>query len=143
MQNVVEISCRIKLWKGIIIMNSNFNNKFNKELDFFDKKRKEDYNKWRKYNFSEHKGFFPIFEDFSQYMNKLSTGAISMYVFLGLKSSYKDGTSFYSIEKLALHFNKSERTISNWLKELENNNLIYRKQKKFNSVSTTYLVPYN
>lgn len=133
-----------KIKEVIALTNRNFQSKkkFTKELDFFSEKRKKDFNEWRKVNFESNKGFFPIFQDFSKHMQNLSTGAISMYVFLGLKSNYKDGTSFYSIAKLAIQFNKSERTISNWIKELENKNLICRKQKKINGVSTTYLLPY-
>lgn len=79
---------------------------------------------------------------FEKKMKDLSPGAISLYIFLGMHSNYKDGTSFYSVTTLASNFNKSPRTISNWIKELEDNKLIYRKQNKVNQVSTTYLLPY-
>ncbi|MCK8625201.1 helix-turn-helix domain-containing protein [Apilactobacillus sp. M161] len=97
---------------------------------------------WRKIQYDNKVGFFPIFSDFSKKIPKLSTGAISLYVFLGLKSNYKTGTSFYSINKLSIIFDKSPRTISIWIKNLEDNGLIYREQKRKNGVSVTYLLPY-
>ena len=36
----------------------------------------------------------------------------------------------------------SVRTITNWMRELEENDLILREQKKLNHVSYTYLKPY-
>ncbi|BBG67180.1 hypothetical protein AKUH3B101J_PKUN00120 (plasmid) [Apilactobacillus kunkeei] len=108
-----------------------------------DKDMTELYANWRKDQYHENKGFFPIFQSFSSKMTKLSNGAIALYVFLGLKSNYKTGVSFYSVKKLSIIFNKSPRTISFWIKDLEDNKLIYRKQKTLNGVSTTYLLPYS
>lgn len=110
--------------------------------DNFDKDLEENYYEWRKNQYNNKKGFFPIFQSFSKKMMSLSNGAIALYVFLGLKSNYKTGTSFYSINKLSIIFNKSPRTISFWVKDLEKNHLIYRKQKRLNGVSITYLLPY-
>lgn len=100
------------------------------------------YYNWRKKQYNNKEGFFPIFQSFSEKMTNLSNGAIALYVFLGLKSNYQTGISFYSIQKLSIIFDKSPRTISFWIKDLENNKLIYRKQQTLNGVSTTYLLPY-
>lgn len=98
---------------------------------------------WRQNQFSENIGFFPVFSDFKPYLSKLSPGAVSLYIYLGLHSNYKTGESFHSIKKIAIFFGKSSRTVSNWIKELEDYNLIFRKQEILNGVSHTYLQPYN
>lgn len=100
------------------------------------------YFNWRKSQFNNRTPFFPIFKDFLPYLKELSPGAVSLFIFLGLKSNNKLGTSFYKIETIANFFNRSTRTISNWIQDLENAHLIIRKQKKINSVSITYLLPY-
>lgn len=105
--------------------------------------QKLEFQLWKEKKFNNRIGFFPIFSDFKPYLNKLSPGAISLYVYLGLHSNYKTGEVFHSIGKIAIFFNKSPRTISNWIKELEDNGLITREQLKLNSVSHTYLKPYN
>lgn len=102
-----------------------------------------EYSKWRKKQFEEKIGFFPIFSDFKPYLSKLSTGAISLYIYLGVHSNYKTGESFHSIQKIAIFFGKSPRTISNWLKELDDLKLIKRQQKSLNGVSHTYLQSYS
>lgn len=102
-----------------------------------------EYQLWKEKKFNERIGFFPIFSDFKPYLNKLSPGAVSLYIYFGLHANYKTGEVFHSVGKMAIFYNKSTRTISNWVRELEDNNLIVRKQKKLNSVSHTYLLPYN
>lgn len=119
-----------------------FDNSFHIDLEYMFNNRIKDYQLWRKDNFKNNTGFFPIFSDFNKYINKLSPGAVKLYVFLGLHSNYTKGTSYYSIKRLSIEFGKSTRTISNWIQELEKNSLIYRKQKRLNGVSTTYLIPY-
>lgn len=102
-----------------------------------------EYYLWRNEQFEEKIGFFPIFSDFKPYLSKLSPGAISLYVYLGLHSNYQTGESFHSIKKISIFFGKSTRTISNWIRELDDFNLIQRKQKELNGVSYTYLQAYN
>lgn len=102
-----------------------------------------EYSTWRKKQFEEKIGFFPVFSDFKPYLSKLSPGAISLYIYLGIHSNHKTGESFHSIQKIAIFFGRSPRTISNWLKELDDLKLIKRQQKKLNAVSYTYLQPYN
>lgn len=106
-------------------------------------KKFNDYAIWKNKQFTEKIGFFPIFSDFKPYMQTLSPGAISLYIYLGLHSNHNTGESFHSIKKISIFFDKSTRTISNWLKELEDAGLIKRAQKKLNGVSHTYLVPYS
>lgn len=105
--------------------------------------KKHEYAIWRTEQFSEKIGFFPIFSDFKPYLSKLSPGAISLYLYLGLHSNYETGESFHSVQKISIFFGKSTRTISNWIKELEDFKLIKREQKKLNGVSHTYLQAYN
>ncbi|MBZ1541569.1 helix-turn-helix domain-containing protein [Leuconostoc mesenteroides] len=100
------------------------------------------YRQWRKKNYQDNRGFFPIFEGFEKYFSLISPGAISLYVYFGMKSNTKTGVSFHSLNKIASEFDKTPRTISNWLQELVDIGLIYRKQKKLNTVSYTYLRPY-
>lgn len=107
-----------------------------------DDNKKQIYSKWRKDQYTNKTGFFPIFNSFEEKMKELSPGATYLFIYLGMHSNYEQGTSFYSIATLAIKLNKSPRTISNWIKELENEQLIYRKQHKVNQVSTTYLLPY-
>lgn len=102
----------------------------------------DSYVAWRYKNYTNKVGFFPIFSDFSNIIGHLSTGAVTLYVYLGLKANTRRGTSFYSISRIAEDLHKSTRTISSWINELKDNDLIYRKQEKLNGVTTTYLRPY-
>jgi len=101
------------------------------------------YRQWRKKNYQDNRGFFPIFDGFEKYFSLISPGAISLYVYFGMKSNTKTGVSFYSLNKIAGDFDKTPRTVSNWIQELVDIGLIFRKQKKLNSVSYTYLQPYD
>lgn len=103
----------------------------------------QQYKEWRKENFNKNEGFFPVFSDFRDIMRHLSPGAVSLYIYLGLHANYKTGEVFHSLGTIAIYFGKSTRTITNWMKELEENNLIFRQQKELNHVSYTYLKPYS
>ena len=105
---------------------------------------KENYAYWKK-NSINNKGFFIIFNGFLEenILKNISGGALKLYVFLGIKSDNNTGESFYTIPQISEYFGVSERSISNWFKELETLNLIFRFQLKFNSVSHTYLNTYN
>ena len=105
--------------------------------------KNNDYSDWRKEQFYKNEGFFPVFNDFRYLMRFLSPGAISLYIYLGLHSNYKTGEVFHSLGKIAIYFGKSTRTISNWMKELEELNLIKREQFEVNKVSHTFLQPYS
>jgi len=107
------------------------------------------YNNWKKESL-ETSGFFVIFNGFSDIqdhngltlLQKISGGALKLYIFLGIKSKNYTGESYYSIKSLSKYFKKSERTINNWLRELEDLNLIYRIQLQYNDVSHTFLQIY-
>lgn len=98
---------------------------------------------WRTENFKKKEGFFPVFSDFRYILGKISPGATSLFIYLGLNSNNKTGECFHSLETIANNLNRTVRTISNWMKELEMNNLIFRVQEKFNGPSKTFLRPYN
>lgn len=97
---------------------------------------------WKTDNINNKVGFFPIYSSFKNHMQKLSPGAIALYVYFGIHSKNKTGDSYHSIDTIASYFGKSSRTISSWIKELEESELIVRSQIKFSGVSITYLRPY-
>ncbi|MCT0010654.1 helix-turn-helix domain-containing protein (plasmid) [Weissella cibaria] len=103
----------------------------------------ENYRVWKKQSL-EDAGYFIIFNGFleSNILNRISGGALKLYIFLGLRSDNKTGESFYKIKTMSEYFGVNDRTITNWLRELEKLNLIKRMQLGYNSVSRTYLVPY-
>lgn len=103
---------------------------------------KSNHKKWKEINFKKKENFFPVFKDFEYFLNELSPGATSLFLYFGLHANYQTGECFHSIDTIANYFNKSKRTISNWIKELENKQLILRLQKKFNGPSHTLLLPY-
>ena len=89
-------------------------------------------------------GFFVIFNGFldNNYLNKISGNALKLYIFLGIKADNTTGESYYSIQSMAKYFGKSERTINNWIQELEKHHLIKRMQFEKNKVSHTFLQTY-
>lgn len=103
---------------------------------------KKNYAIWRSKMHLENTGFFAVFNNFDKYFTELSPGAITLYLYLGIHSNNRYGVVFHSIDTMAGNLNKSPRTISNWLQELEEAQLIHRQQEKFNGVSITYLMPY-
>lgn len=104
---------------------------------------RKQHSQWRDTNFINKEGFFPVFQGFKEYMSSLSSGAISLFIYLGLHSNNLTGECSHSVEKMAKYFNKSTRTISNWIKELEEADLIERLQLKFNGVAHTFIKPYS
>ena len=103
----------------------------------------EDYNSWKITRINE-PGWFPIFSEFKDngLLKDLSGNALRLYIFLGINSKNDTGVSWYSLNSIANYFNKSERTISNWLEELKNYNLIERIQPDRSSSAITFLKPY-
>lgn len=96
---------------------------------------------WKDLNHSASNIFFPVFKEFLDYHLKiLSTGAIRLYIFLGLKAK-STGDSWYSVKSMAEYFEVRTRTIDNWLQELEDAGLIYRERTS--TSSRTYLLPYS
>lgn len=103
----------------------------------------KDFKNWKTSSL-EKGGYFPVFlalkEEFL--LRELSGGAVKLYLYLGLHSGNMTGRTWVSIETMARYFNKSPRTISNWLLELEKFKLIERMQMEMNGVSNTFLRPY-
>lgn len=89
-------------------------------------------------------GYFPIFQPFKEsfLLKNLSGNAIRLYLYLGLMSGNTTGETWVSIDTISQYFEKSPRTVSNWIKELEKVQLIKRMQMKPNDVSHTFLIPY-
>lgn len=116
----------------------NYTNKQNAEFS------KKNYDHWKKESLKK-KGYFIIFNGFleNSILSKISGGALKMYLFLGIHSNNRTGESYYSIKSMSQYFKKSERTISNWLNELEQLKLIERFQLEVNGVSHTFLSPYS
>jgi len=103
---------------------------------------RKDHSKWRDENFLNKEGFFPVFSDFKYYLPKISGGAVSLFLYIGLHSNNQTGECYHDIKKISNFFNKSPRTISTWFKELEDVGLIERLQLKLNGVSHTFIKPY-
>ena len=99
--------------------------------------------RWKKYKLSE-KGFFPVFNSFKDnyVLREVSGNALKLYLYLGLMSNNQSGETWVTIESAAAYFDKTPRTISNWVNELERKNLIRKLQLKPNSVAHTFLLPY-
>ncbi len=102
------------------------------------------YYEWIKIARKENKLFFPIFPNFQDkgYLRLISGEALKLYIFLGIYSKYNNGESWYSIASISNYFDKSERTVSYWIQELKELNLIYRHQIYLNQSSRTYLQKY-
>lgn len=104
---------------------------------------RNEYAKWKKDALSRF-GYFPVFQPLKEsfLLKNLSGNALKLYLYLGLMSDNTTGETWVSIETIARYFDKSKRTISDWIKELEKAGLIERMQLEQNGVSHTFLVPY-
>jgi len=104
---------------------------------------KSDHREWKKEQLDSNT-YFIIFKDFlsPHILKKMSGNALKLYIYLGLNSDNMTGEVWHGTEKIAKYFNKSERSIRNWFKELQELNLIYRMQLQFNGNSYNYLLPY-
>lgn len=104
---------------------------------------KEKYNNWKKTSIASG-GYFIVFNTFLEdgFLNRLSGGAVKLYLYLGIVSKNNTGESFHSIESMAKYFKVSTRTISTWISELEKERLIERYQLEKNEVAYTFLKPY-
>ncbi len=103
---------------------------------------REQFNFWKDEQHKLSAGFFPVYNDFINYLPKLSGGACLLYLYFGLHSKNKTGESYHDIGRIARFFNKTTRTITEWASELEKKELIHRMQVKYNGVTYTYLLPY-
>lgn len=104
----------------------------------------KNYALWKEKSF-ESEGFFPVFQSFKEekILRDLSGNALKLYLYFGLRSKNKTGESWVSIDSISKYFDKSPRTISNWIKELEKKKLIQRFQLEVNGNSYTFLIPYS
>lgn len=107
------------------------------------KLKENEYAEWKKEALQTY-GYFPVFKPFKEefFLKNLSGNAVKLYIFLGLMSGNENGKTWVSIETMSNYFNKSKRTISLWLKELEEVRLIERMQMEPNGVAFTFLKPY-
>ncbi|PGD90319.1 helix-turn-helix domain-containing protein [Bacillus wiedmannii] len=104
---------------------------------------RESYSDWRDELHEMNKPFFMIHSDFKyQYLKEISGGALKLFVFLGLHSKYNTGESWYTIEEVSRFFEKDQRTVAKWFKELEDMGIIFRGQTGFNRKANTFLRPY-
>ena len=103
---------------------------------------KNEYYQWKTNQFNTQVGFYPIFSNFKEHLKILSPGAVTLFIYLGLHSNNNTGESFHSLETIAHNLDRSTRTISTWINELEENLLIERIQLSFNGPSTTFIRPY-
>lgn len=101
------------------------------------------YKKWKELSL-ENVGYFPLFQMFKEdfLLREISGNALKLYIYLGLHTGNKTGETWVAIESMAKYFEKSPRTISNWLDELIKLKLIERRQLKFNDSAHTFLLPY-
>lgn len=103
---------------------------------------RKEHSLWRDTNFSNKNGFFPVFQDFKEILPNLSGGSVSLFIYMGLHSNNQTGECFHSIDKISNFFDKSPRTISKWISELEEAKLIKRLQLEINGPSHTFIRPY-
>lgn len=102
----------------------------------------QNHKEWRNYNFKNKEGFYPVFSDFKEYLSEISPGAITLFIYFGLYSNNQTGECRHTIDNISKNLDKSTRTISNWIKELEDFKLIERIQTDYNTPSKTYIIPY-
>lgn len=122
-------------------MSNTLNKYTNKEkADIF----KNNYDKWKKNGMDNH-GFFIIFNGFvtSGKLKMISGNALKLYIYLNTFSNSENGEVWHSNKSISKYFGKSERTIRNWMKELEDLNLVIRMQLQFNGPSHNYLQTYD
>lgn len=103
----------------------------------------EQYDRWKKDSLNG-KGYFIVFQSFKDknILKNISGSALKLYLFLGLHSGNFTGESWVSISTIANYFGKDTRTVSYWIKELEELGLIKRIQFSKTESAHTYLQPY-
>lgn len=118
----------------------NLQNKSSEERFMF---YRDFYRVWKHYALSQY-GYFIIFQGFdeSNKLKNISGNALKLYIYLGLHANNYEGVVWHSNKKIANYFNKSERTIRAWMKELEDLKLIKRIRMEFDGNVYTHLIPY-
>lgn len=104
---------------------------------------KTNYKLWKSKALEEN-GYFIIFDGFveNNSLKNISGNALKLYIYLGIYSKNMTGEVWHSNARIAKYFGKSERSVRNWMKELEDLNLIKRMQLEFNGQAHNYLQPY-
>lgn len=105
---------------------------------------KKNYYNWKQTGLDSN-SYFLIFKGFleSNKLKNISGNALKLYIYLGMYSKNNTGEVWHSTRRIAKYFDKSERTIRTWSKELEDLHLIKKMQLEFNGVSHTYLQTYD
>lgn len=104
---------------------------------------RNNYKIW-KYNALSESAYFIIFQGFleTNILKEISGNALKLYIYLGINSNNYEGIVWHSNKKIASYFDKSERTIRTWMKELEDLKLIKRMRLDYDGIVYTYLQPY-
>ena len=102
------------------------------------------YRVWKHLGLSQ-SGYFIIFQGFleNEILKKITGNALRLYIYLGSYANNYEGFVWHSNKKIANYFNKSERTIRGWMKELETLKLIKRVRMEYDGKVYTHLLPYN
>lgn len=105
---------------------------------------KKNYEQWKKQGLDEY-GFFIIFNGFvtSNKLKEISGNALKLYIYMLNYADTNTGEVWHSSKTIAKYFNKTDRTIRNWIKELEEMHLIERFQLKYNGEAHNYIQTYN
>ncbi|MEG2985089.1 MAG: helix-turn-helix domain-containing protein [Peptostreptococcaceae bacterium] len=103
----------------------------------------DNYREW-KINSMNESGYFLVFQGFleNDTLKDISGNALKLYLYLGVHSNNFAGVVWHSNERIALYFNKSQRTIRGWMKELEDMKLIKRMRLQYDGIAYTFLLPY-
>lgn len=105
---------------------------------------KSNYKIWKKDGLDEY-GYLVIFNGFvtSKKLNEVSGNALKLYIYMLCYSDTETGEVWHSNKKIAKYFNKTDRTIRNWMRELEELNLIKRFQLKYNGEAHNFFQTYD
>ncbi|MFX3643251.1 MAG: helix-turn-helix domain-containing protein [Candidatus Pristimantibacillus sp.] len=121
----------------------NFFLKSLKEKDTIFNNLRRSHSSWKNELHKTNKPFFAIHTDFKyQFLKDISGGALKLYLYLGFHAKYQTGELWHTTEEISLFFDKDQRTVGTWFKELEDSGLIFREQKGFRMKSNTFLRPY-
>jgi hypothetical protein len=101
------------------------------------------HSKWREWAKENKIGFFPVFEGFLPYLQKLSPHAVRLYLYLGAFVNNVTGECTVSLETMASFFECEKRTVQKWLKELTDHKLLARVQPEFQKPTVTFVLPYH
>lgn len=104
-----------------------------------------DHTGWRNQMHEGKKGFFPIFSDNIKPYLKLSGSAIRLFIYLGIHSDKDTGEVKANINNLTMmhFFDCSERSLHNWIAELEKAGLIVRVQTRYMNRGKIFIRPYD